>query len=184
MCFLKRGAFGENEAVLVAKALMFYSFGLPSFVLVKVMEPAFFARGNTKTPMKIAIICLINNILFNYIFFILEFGFIGIILASIISSYLNLLMLVKTSIKRQYFYFQKDFTKKLLIIVFPTILMAFTIYISNYLFSINHFNKIFALIFTIFIGILVYFVSSYLTGSLKIMVDVIKLKRLKDVKNK
>ncbi|MFM6972580.1 MAG: murein biosynthesis integral membrane protein MurJ [Alphaproteobacteria bacterium] len=180
----KRGAFGENEAVLVAKALMFYSFGLPSFVLVKVMEPAFFARGNTKTPMKIAILCLINNILFNYIFFILEFGFVGIILASIISSYLNLLMLVRTSIKRQYFYFQKDFTKKLLIIVLPTILMAFTIYISNYLFLINHFNKIFALIFTIFIGILVYFVSSYLTGSLKIMVDVIKLKRLKDVKNK
>ncbi|MFM7702960.1 MAG: hypothetical protein ACKO6C_05840, partial [Alphaproteobacteria bacterium] len=77
-----------------------------------------------------------------------------------------------------------DFTKKLLIIVLPTILMAFTIYISNYLFLINHFNKIFALIFTIFIGILVYFVSSYLTGSLKIVVDVIKLKRLKDVKNK
>ncbi|MDX2083379.1 MAG: murein biosynthesis integral membrane protein MurJ, partial [Rickettsiales bacterium] len=56
----ERGNFTHDQSFFVAKALMFYSFGLPSYVLVKVMEPAFFARGDTKTPMKIAIICLIN----------------------------------------------------------------------------------------------------------------------------
>ena len=50
----ERGEFTTDESFFVAKALMFYSFGLPSYVLVKVMEPAFFARGDTKTPMKIA----------------------------------------------------------------------------------------------------------------------------------
>ena len=80
------GSFGEKESALVSRALMFYSFGLPAFVLVKIMEPTFFARGDTKTPMKIAMICLVNNVVLNYVFNILEMGYVGIILASVIST--------------------------------------------------------------------------------------------------
>ena len=109
----QRGAFGENESNLVSQALMFYSFGLPSFVLVKVMEPSFFSRGNTKTPMKIAILCLINNVILNYVFYVLEMGFVGIILASVFSSYLNLTLLISNLIRKKLFYFEKDFVKKI-----------------------------------------------------------------------
>lgn len=167
----ERGAFSADQSFLVAKALMFYSFGLPAYVLVKVMEPAFFARGNTKTPMNIAVICLISNGVLNVIFYFNNLGFIGIILASIISSYLNLTLLITKLIKKQNFYFEKLFFKKLLIILIPSILMADSlIFMRLYFDNSDNFNKIIELIIMISSGLIIYGVASYLSGSLDILV--------------
>jgi putative peptidoglycan lipid II flippase len=176
----QRGAFGENESNLVSQALMFYSFGLPSFVLVKVMEPSFFSRGNTKTPMKIAILCLINNVILNYVFYILEMGFIGIILASVFSTYLNLTLLITNLIRKKLFYFEKDFVKKLISILIPSIVMAFTLHLLKQYFSIQDFSKIFELSMMIVLGLIIYFITSYFSGSLKIISQIVKLKRKKN----
>jgi len=176
----QRGAFGENESNLVSQALMFYSFGLPSFVLVKVMEPSFFSRGNTKTPMKIAIICLLNNVILNYVFYILEMGFVGIILASVFSSYLNLTLLISNLIRKKLFYFEKDFVKKLISILFPSIVMALTLHLLKQYFSIQNFNKFFELSMMILLGLIIYFITSYFSGSLKIILQIVKLKRKKN----
>jgi putative peptidoglycan lipid II flippase len=176
----QRGAFGENESNLVSQALMFYSFGLPSFVLVKVMEPSFFSRGNTKTPMKIAILCLINNLILNYVFYILEMGFIGIILASVFSSYLNLTLLISNLIRKKLFYFEKDFIKKLISILIPSIVMAFTLHLLKQYFLIQNFNKFFELAMMILLGLIIYFITSYFSGSLKIISQIVKLKPKKN----
>ena len=176
----QRGAFGENESNLVSQALMFYSLGLPSFVLVKVMEPSFFSRGDTKTPMKIAILCLINNVILNYVFYILEMGFIGIILASVFSSYLNLTLLITNLIRKKLFYFEKDFVKKLISILIPSIVMALTLYLLKQYFLIQDFNKIFELSMMIVLGLIIYFITSYFSGSLKIISQIVKLKRKKN----
>ena len=176
----QRGAFGENESNLVSQALMFYSMGLPSFVLVKVMEPSFFSRGDTKTPMKIAILCLINNVILNYVFYILEMGFIGIILASVFSTYLNLTLLITNLIRKKLFYFEKDFVKKLISILIPSIVMAFTLHLLKQYFLIQDFNKIFELSMMIVLGLIIYFMTSYFSGSLKIVSQIVKLKRKKN----
>jgi putative peptidoglycan lipid II flippase len=176
----QRGAFGENESNLVSQALMFYSLGLPSFVLVKVMEPSFFSRGDTKTPMKIAILCLINNVILNYVFYILEMGFIGIILASVFSTYLNLTLLITNLIHKKLFYFEKDFVKKLISILIPSLVMAFTLYLLKQYFLIQNYNKIFELSMMIMLGLIIYFISSYFSGSLKIVTQIVKLKRKKN----
>ena len=176
----QRGAFGENESNLVSQALMFYSMGLPSFVLVKVMEPSFFSRGDTKTPMKIAILCLINNVILNYVFYILEMGFIGIILASVFSTYLNLTLLITNLIRKKLFYFEKDFVKKLISILIPSIVMALTLHLLKQFFLIQDFNKIFELSMMILLGLIIYFMTSYFSGSLKIVSQIVKLKRKKN----
>ena len=176
----QRGAFGENESNLVSQALMFYSMGLPSFVLVKVMEPSFFSRGDTKTPMKIAILCLINNVILNYVFYILEMGFIGIILASVFSTYLNLTLLITNLIRKKLFYFEKDFVKKLISILIPSIVMALTLHLLKQYFLIQDFNKIFELSMMILLGLIIYFMTSYFSGSLKIVSQIVKLKRKKN----
>jgi putative peptidoglycan lipid II flippase len=139
----ERGAFGEEQSLIVANALLFYSFGLPSYVLVKIMEPAFFARGDTKTPMKIAIICLISNVILNYIFYIFKLGYVGIILSSVISSYLNLTLLIKILIKKKHFYFKPDFFTKMVKIIIPAIFMALTLHLlKNYFADSEFFSKI------------------------------------------
>ncbi len=162
----QRGAFGQNESNLVAKALMFYSFGLPAFVMVKVLEPGFFARSNTKTPMKIALICLVVNVLFNIIFF-KPFGYIGIVLASVCSSYLNVSLLLFNLTKKKHFIFEEDFFVKLFKIIVPAIFMAVVLlFLNQYFSNINPINN---LILTIAIGLISYLVAAYFSGALNIL---------------
>jgi peptidoglycan biosynthesis protein MviN/MurJ (putative lipid II flippase) len=79
------------------------------------MEPSFFSRGNTKKPMQIAIICFFVNLILNLVaFFVLHLSYIGIIAASVFSSYLNLILLTTILLKKQQFYFEKDFLRWML----------------------------------------------------------------------
>jgi putative peptidoglycan lipid II flippase len=177
----ERGAFREEQSDFVAKALMFYSFGLPSYVLVKVMEPSFFSRGDTKTPMKIAIVCLINNAVLNVVFSFLGYGYVGIILASVGSTYLNLFMLTSTLLRKKHFYFEKTFGRKLLAILTPAVLMAAALFFMKEFFATSEaLNKIYELVIMISGGILIYAASSYFSGSLDI---VLKSKFLNRKKN-
>jgi putative peptidoglycan lipid II flippase len=58
----QRGAFGPAQTQATAAALAAYAAGLPAFVLVKVLTPGFFARRNTKTPVRVAIAALALNL--------------------------------------------------------------------------------------------------------------------------
>jgi len=59
------GAFTEQDTYLSSFSLVAYSVGIPAFILVKIFAPAFFARQNTKTPVKIGIYALLTNMVYN-----------------------------------------------------------------------------------------------------------------------
>jgi len=65
-----RGAFRHIDAVHASQSLACYAIGLPSFVMIKVLAPGFFARGDTKTPMKIAIAAVVFNLGLNLAFMV------------------------------------------------------------------------------------------------------------------
>jgi putative peptidoglycan lipid II flippase len=65
---LGRGAFDTESARLSAQALAAYAVGLPAVVLLKVLTPAFFARGDMATPVKIGMITLALNFGLNLLF--------------------------------------------------------------------------------------------------------------------
>ncbi len=84
----ERGRFMAEDTVQTAKAVQMFAFGLPAFVLIKVLTPAFFARENTKTPMIFAAIsAVINLILGATLFFTV--GFFGLALATTIAAWVN-----------------------------------------------------------------------------------------------
>ncbi|VAW48718.1 Proposed peptidoglycan lipid II flippase MurJ, partial [hydrothermal vent metagenome] len=58
----EHGAFSPTATKATANALIAFSFGLPAFVLIKLFQPGFFARKDTKTPTIFAFISLITNI--------------------------------------------------------------------------------------------------------------------------
>lgn len=62
------GAFEVNDVTMASMALMTYCLGLPAFILVKVLSPAFFSRQDPKTPVKVAIIALSTNMGLNIVF--------------------------------------------------------------------------------------------------------------------
>ncbi|MCL4109761.1 UNVERIFIED_CONTAM: hypothetical protein GTU68_018488 [Idotea baltica] len=57
----ERGAFTSADAAATALAVSIYGLGLPAFVLQKVLQPLYFAREDTKTPFKYALISLVVN---------------------------------------------------------------------------------------------------------------------------
>ncbi len=58
-----RGAFHPRDAVATARALMFYGVGTPAFVLIRILSPVFFARQDTRSPMRFALVSVAVNIL-------------------------------------------------------------------------------------------------------------------------
>ena len=89
-----RGAFTQIDVLNSSYSLMAFSFGLPFFMLMKVLTPAFFARKDTKTPMYVAMVSLLLNASLNYyLAFILDFGHIGIALGSSIAALISVLIL-------------------------------------------------------------------------------------------
>ena len=84
----ERGAFGAADARATSVALAAYALGLPAYVLIKVLTPGFFAREDTRTPVKIAIVCLISNVVIA-LALIWWLAHVGIALATALSAWLN-----------------------------------------------------------------------------------------------
>ncbi len=57
----ERGAFTASDSAATAFAVAIYGLGLPAFVLQKVLQPLYFAREDTKTPFKYALVALLVN---------------------------------------------------------------------------------------------------------------------------
>ena len=83
-----RGEFTAFDASQTASALFFYGLGTPAFVLQQLYSRAFFARGDTKSPMRFALVSVAVNIFLGIAFFNL-FGVKGIAAATAVASWLN-----------------------------------------------------------------------------------------------
>ena len=57
----ERGAFGVDDTAATALAVTIYGLGLPAFVLQKLLQPIFFAREDTKTPFRYALVAMVIN---------------------------------------------------------------------------------------------------------------------------
>ncbi|MEX0348728.1 MAG: murein biosynthesis integral membrane protein MurJ [Paracoccaceae bacterium] len=57
----ERGATGAEDSAAMAIAVAIYGLGLPAFVLQKLLQPLYFAREDTKTPFRYAIVAMVVN---------------------------------------------------------------------------------------------------------------------------
>ena len=57
----QRGAFDAADTNATAAALAVYGLGLPAFVLQKVVQPVFFAREDTRSPFRYAVVAMVVN---------------------------------------------------------------------------------------------------------------------------
>ena len=94
----ERGAFTAADTPATAWALTAFALGLPAFVIIKVLQPAFFAREDTATPMRFAAVNMVINVVGSLALF---FAFqaaglmphVGIALATSIAGWVNAGML-------------------------------------------------------------------------------------------
>ena len=88
----QHGRFTESDARMAAYALSAFALGLPAYVLVKVLTPGFHARGDTRTPMRYALIAIAANLVGNLVL-VWPFQHVGIALATAGSAWLNVVLL-------------------------------------------------------------------------------------------
>jgi putative peptidoglycan lipid II flippase len=98
----QHGKFTATDSLATAQALAAFSIGLPSYILVKVLTPGYYARHDTKTPVRFAMLSILVNLLLN-LAFILPLKHVGPPLATALSSTINVWMLYATLRKRGHF---------------------------------------------------------------------------------
>jgi len=94
----ERGAFTSADSVTTAGALAIYGIGLPAFVLQKVLQPLYFAREDTKTPFKFALIAMLLNVVLA-IGLSWSFGFLAAAIGTTLSSWAMVILLWRGSSK-------------------------------------------------------------------------------------
>lgn len=124
----ERGQFVEADSLATSAALSAYALGLPAFVLIKVLVPGFFAREDTKTPVKIAVVCLLANIAF-VLALIQPLQHVGIALATVLSSWLNAGLLGYLLHRRGLFHLDQRLTGRLPRILLASLAMALSIWL-------------------------------------------------------
>ena len=93
------GAFVDHDSLMSSYSLMAYSLGLPAMILIKILANGFYARQDTKTPVRIGIQAMCLNMLLNVIFvlWMINTDFmaphVGLALATTGSAYFNAIML-------------------------------------------------------------------------------------------
>ena len=117
------GSFDENGVKNSAKALLYFSLGLPAFSLIKVFSSFFFARHNTKVPFYISLTSVLLNISVS-IFYFKNVGFIIIPIATTISSWFNSILLFIFLKKHNLFNFNLLFINRFIKIIIASVIMG------------------------------------------------------------
>ncbi|MBC9030978.1 murein biosynthesis integral membrane protein MurJ [Sphingomonas sp. JC676] len=121
------GHFTAVDTVKCAWALAGFSIGLPSYVLVKVLTPGYYARQDTKTPVRYAMISVAVNIAANLALIPL-IGHVGPPLATALSSTVNVWMLYHTLVKRGHFAADAQLRRRLPRLALAALLMGAALY--------------------------------------------------------
>jgi putative peptidoglycan lipid II flippase len=98
----EHGKFDAADTFNTAQALAAFSIGLPSYILVKVLTPGFYARADTKTPVRFATISMVVNLVLN-LALILPLKHMGPPLATALASTVNTALLYHALRKRGHF---------------------------------------------------------------------------------
>ena len=95
----EHGAFTASDTSGTASVLAAFSLGVPAYVLIKVLTPGFYARGDTKTPLRLALYAMLVNLIGN-LMLIWPLAHIGVGIATALAAWVNVVMLWVTLRRR------------------------------------------------------------------------------------
>ncbi len=124
------GRFNALDVNMASKSLRMFALGIPMFMLIKVLASGFYAQQNIKTPVKIAAIAMLLNIVFNLLL-IKPMAHAGLALATTLSATFNagaLFILLK---RRRIFQAQRGWLRYGLQIIFSCTLLFAWLYLTT-----------------------------------------------------
>ncbi|MEL6948362.1 MAG: lipid II flippase MurJ, partial [Pseudomonadota bacterium] len=130
----ERGAFDETATEQTAAALMAFATGLPAYVLMKVFQPAFFAREDMRTPFWFSCIMVAVNVGLSLALFP-TLGHVGIAVATSVSAWVNLALLAATQWRRGDFRPDGQTLRRVGLLVVSSLLMGGAIVVLRWAFD-------------------------------------------------
>ena len=138
---LYHGNFSLTDVEKTAAALRVFAFGLPAFMLIKILASAFYARKQVKTPVKIAAIALAVNIALNFLL-IHRFLHVGLAAATAAAAWVNALLLI--------YFLRKELNTKMLVgmaflwrVIITNLLLALALwYFVQYFSAWQHWSEL------------------------------------------
>ena len=127
---LQHGAFTAEDTIGSARALAAFSLGLPAYVLIKVLTPGFYARSDTKTPVRIALVAMLVNLIGNLIL-IWPMAHIGLALSTAISAWVNAGLLYWVLHRREHFTLDARLRRSAVRLAAATLAMAALLLLLN-----------------------------------------------------
>ena len=167
----QHGAFSADDTVKCAWALSAFSIGLPSYVLVKVLTPGFYAREDTKTPVRYATISVGINLVLNLALIPL-LHHVGPPLATAVASTANVAMLYWALRKRGHFRTDERLRRRIPRLAIAAVLMGAVLFgtetlLDPYLTG-GFWIRLAALVALVSLGVAAYAVGSFVTGAFRI----------------
>ena len=167
-------AFQLDDVRMSSYSLIAYSTGLPAFIAVKVLAPGYYARQDTKTPVKIAVTAMVTNMFLNLVFvgLLLHQGFegphAGLALASSAAAYLNAALLYRGLRKREVYTPERGWLRLWIAITLACTAMGALLFFMTH--DINSWHqanvglRVKNLSLSIAFGVLVYIFTCMVTG--------------------
>ncbi len=159
----ERGAFDATATAATAAALQAFALGLPAYVLTKVLAPAFFAREDTATPVKVAASALVTNIVL-ILALIGPLAHVGIALATALSNWLNAMLLFFLLRRRGHLALDRRLLQRLLAFALGCVTMA-ALLLGTLMLSFDLPSWV-ELCLLIFLGSLGYLGATYIAGGI------------------
>jgi putative peptidoglycan lipid II flippase len=166
----ERGAFGPTDSLNVAQALVAFAVGIPAFVLIRVLQPGFFSRKDTRTPTWFAAISLVVNVALSLALFG-SLRHVGIALATSIAAWINVVMLAVFLARRGHFRLDATEWRQQAMIAVLTVVMTMALYgavmLLGPVFDAGYFFPLQALALLVLcvFGAGLYFALAHLTGT-------------------
>ncbi|MFL9841486.1 murein biosynthesis integral membrane protein MurJ [Sphingomonas sp. ST-64] len=130
----QHGAFTAEDTRLTAQSLAAFSIGLPAYILIKVITPGFYARSDTKTPVRFATISIVVNLALN-LALIIPLRHMGPPLATAIAAWVNLALLYRALRQRGHFEVDSQLRRRVWRLVGAALVMGAVMFFLNDLFA-------------------------------------------------
>ena len=126
----QHGAFTPADTQATGMALSMFAIGLPAYILIKVLTPGFYAREDTKTPVRFAMVSVAVNLVLN-IALIPTIGHIGPPLATAIAAIVNVALLYWALRKRGHFEADARLKRRLPRLAIAALLMGAALFFAD-----------------------------------------------------
>lgn len=167
--FFVGGKFTASDGATMAGIVMALVAGLPAYVIVKILNPGFFAREDTRTPVWTALASLVFNIAVNLVV-VRRFGIVGLAGATAASASLNCLLLYTILHRRGWFHFTAKLAgriaRQLVAVAAMTAVLWFLMPLMADRYHGNAIERVCSLGVLVAAGGAVFFAAAWLAGAL------------------